>query len=219
MSNTAAAPHWRQARRRSAREAIVAAAWALVAEEGLAGLSLRDLARRAGTTPPTVYAYFASKNAIYDAMFCQAASDFADEMAKPYSSDEPKQMLAESVARFFEFCARDRARYQLLFQRTLPGFEPSAESFAPAQRALEGARELLAGNGVTEPRYLDLFTALVSGLASQQFANDPGGDRWTSLAEESLAMFLDYCNSRKSSLETVPARRGKRRLGRDHHSD
>ena len=31
---------------------------------------------------------------------------------------------------FVEFCTEDPARYQLLFQRTIPGFEPSPESFA-----------------------------------------------------------------------------------------
>ena len=39
------------------------------AKQGLAGLSIRDLAKRAGITTPTVYAYFDSKHAIYDAMF------------------------------------------------------------------------------------------------------------------------------------------------------
>ena len=43
MIKTSEASGWRQARRRSARDAIIAAAWALVREEGLAGLSLRDL--------------------------------------------------------------------------------------------------------------------------------------------------------------------------------
>jgi AcrR family transcriptional regulator len=210
---------WRQARRRSARDAIIDAAWALVRDEGLAGLSLRDLARRAGISTPTVYAYFDSKNAIYDAMFGQAANDFAEAMAEPYSSDKPREMLAESVARFFQFCARDPARYQLLFQRAVPGFEPSAESLAPAERALDGARELLALNRVTGDRYLDIFTALVTGLVSQQFANDPGGDRWTSLANESLAMFLDHCSAPDRSLKTVPAQRGKRRPARDHDRD
>ena len=48
MVKSLAATDWREARRRSAREAIVDAAWELVGEEGLAGLSLRDLARRVG---------------------------------------------------------------------------------------------------------------------------------------------------------------------------
>src|ERR1035438_8682924 len=69
MSNLSEPADWREGRRRSARDAIVRAAWTLVDEEGLAGLSLRDLARRAGITTPTVYAYFESKSAIYDAMF------------------------------------------------------------------------------------------------------------------------------------------------------
>jgi AcrR family transcriptional regulator len=184
---------WREARRRSARDAIVEAAWTLVRRDGLAGLSLRELARRAGITTPTVYAYFDSKNAIYDAMFGQAATEFADRMAEPFDSENPRDLLAQAVRRFFEFCTADSARYQLLFQRTLPGFEPSPESYAPAVRALDGARDLLARNGITAARHLDLWTALVTGLVDQQVANDPGGERWTRLIDETAAMFLAHC--------------------------
>jgi len=184
---------WRQARRRSARDAIIEAAWALVQEEGLAGFSLRDLARRAGISPPTVYAYFDSKNAIYDAMFGAAAAQFADRMAEPYQCTDPRELLAAAARRFAEFCTSDLQRYQLLFQRCVPGFEPSPQSYAPALRALETAGDLLALNGITDARYLDLWTALTTGLVSQQVSNDPGGDRWTALIEESVAMFLTHC--------------------------
>jgi AcrR family transcriptional regulator len=183
---------WREARRRSARDAILDAAWEAVREEGLAGLSLRDLARRAGITTPTVYAYFGSKNAIYDAMFGQAATQFAARMAEAYDAVDPRQLLAASVRRFFEFCTGDPARYQLLFQRTLPGFEPSAESYAPAVQALAGARDLLGLNGITAPQHLDVWTALLTGLVGQQVSNDPGGDRWSGLIDESVAMFLAH---------------------------
>jgi AcrR family transcriptional regulator len=193
VKSAVAARGWREARRRSARDAILEAAWELVAEEGLAGLSLRDLAGRAGITTPTVYAYFESKNAIYDAMFGQAATQFAEQMAEPYDRENPRDLLVASVQRFFEFCTSHPARYQLLFQRTLPGFEPSAESYAPAVRALAGAREALALNGITGARHLDLWTALLTGLVDQQVSNDPGGDRWYLLVEESVAMFLDHC--------------------------
>jgi AcrR family transcriptional regulator len=186
---------WREARRRSARDAIVDAAWALVGEEGLASLSLRDLARRAGITTPTVYAYFDSKNAIYDAMFGQAATQFEQAMAEPYVWDDPRDLLIVGVRRFFEFCTGDPVRYQLLFQRTLPGFEPSPESYQPAVRALAGARQWLELNGITEARYLDMFTALVTGLVDQQVSNDPGGDRWSRLIDESIAMFVGHCRA------------------------
>ncbi len=195
MSNAEGTSDWREGRRRAARDAIVDAAWALVGDEGLAGLSLRDLARRAGITTPTVYAYFDSKNAIFDAMFGQAADQFAERMAEPYQAGGPRDLLCESVRRFAEFCTGNPARYQLLFQRTLPGFEPSPDSFAPAVRALDLARERLALNGITDPRHIHLWTALVTGLVDQQVSNDPGGDRWTRLIDESIDMFLVHCHA------------------------
>ena len=193
MIKNAETTGWREARRRSARGAIVEAAWALVGEDGLAGLSLRDLARRAGITTPTVYAYFDSKNAIYDAMFGQAAEQFASRMAEPHGSDDPSEVLAATARRFAGFCVSDPVRYQLLFQRTLPGFMPSAQSYAPAVRALGVLRDVLVRNGITEPRHLDLATALVTGLVDQQVSNDPGGDRWIRLIDESVDMFLAHC--------------------------
>jgi len=196
MIKAAEIPDWREARRRSARDGILDAAWALVAEVGLAGLSLRDLARRAGITTPTVYSYFDSKKAIYDAMFGQAATEFADRMAEPYDCDDPRDLLVASIRRFFEFCTGNLARYQLLFQRTLPGFEPSPQSYEPAVRALDAARRSLALNGITEAHHIDMWTALVTGLVNQQVANDPGGNRWTCLLEESIAMFLAHCQAK-----------------------
>jgi len=211
MINPSQPTDWREGRRRSARDAIVRAAWALVGEVGLAGLSLRDLARRAGITTPTVYAYFESKNAIYDAMFEQAATGFADRMAEPIDGDDPRALLVGHVRRFVEFCTGDPARYQLLFQRTLPGFEPSPEAYAPAVRSLADVQELLALNGVTESRHLDLWTALMTGLVDQQVSNDPGGDRWTRLIDESIDMFLAHCQ--QDHAERKPSQRPTRTKG------
>jgi AcrR family transcriptional regulator len=193
-SKTAAAVGpWRETRRQSARDAIVDAAWAAAHADGLASLSIRDLAKRAGITTPTVYAYFESKHAIYDAMFRKAAAEFADRMTQPHEVDNPRDLLVASAHRFVEFCTSDSARYQLLFQRVIPGFEPSSDSFAPAVAALEGSRTRLAANGITEARHLDLWTALTTGLVDQQISNDLGGSRWSSLIEEAVDMYLAHC--------------------------
>ena len=203
------APDWRSARRQSARAAILESAWAAVREEGLAALSLRDLARRSGITTPTVYAYFDSKSDIYDAMFGQAADDFLRHMAAPYDTADPRRVLVASLRRFVSFCTADLARYQLLFQRTIPGFEPSPESYAPAVRALDLSAEVLTANGVTDPRHLDIWTALTTGLVSQQIANDPGGDRWVALIDDFVAMFLSYFqqSTRSTRRASKPVRR------------
>ena len=165
----------------------------MVREVGLAGLSIRDLAQRVGITAPTIYAYFDSKIAIYDAMFNEAATAFAARMAEAYSEVAPRDVVIAVVHRFVDFCVNNPARYQLLFQRTLPGFEPSPAAYAPALEAQAIVRQRLARCGVDTGRQFDLYTAFYTGLVSQQLANDPGGDRWIGLIDESVDMLLDHC--------------------------
>jgi hypothetical protein len=99
------------------------------------------------------------------------------------------------VVRYFvEFCADDLARYQLLFQRTIPGFEPSEEAFAPSIASLAELAERLDASGLGGPGRLDLLTAIGTGLAAQQLSNDPGGDRWLRLLDEAMEMFFDHVN-------------------------
>jgi len=192
------AANWREARRENARAAVLTAAWELVRADGLAALSLRELARRAGITTPTVYAYFESKNAILDAMFAQAVQEFVDLKASLPATDDPEQDLLTEARAFVTFGVSDIPRYQLLFQHAVPGFTPSAESYELAVKALDVTRELLARNGVHDPRYLDIWTAVTTGIVDQQVSNDPGGDRWTRLTEDITRMFLAQFASGKT---------------------
>lgn len=184
----------RRAERHAATKAeILDAAWEQVRANGLAALSLRDLARSVGMQPPSLYSYFDSKNAIYDAMYAQGAQQFVDQQqASMPTPDDPLDALKAMIHFFVEFCAADFARYQLLFQRTIPGFEPSPESFKISQDNLADLGELLARCGVSDQRMLDLFTALGTGLADQQLSNDPGGDRWIRLIDEAVEMFYEH---------------------------
>lgn len=184
----------RRAERHAATRAeILDAAWEQVRVSGLAALSLRDLARSVGMQPPSLYSYFGSKNAIYDAMYAQGAQQFVDEQkASMPLPDDPLEALKAVVHFFVEFCASDLARYQLLFQRTIPGFEPSPASFKISQDNLAEVGALLARYGVGDPAALDLFTALGTGLADQQLSNDPGGDRWIRLIDEAVEMFYEH---------------------------
>lgn len=184
----------RRAERHAAtRTEILDAAWEQARTNGLAALSLRDLARAVGMQPPSLYSYFDSKHAIYDAMFAQGARQFVDEQrARMPMLDDPRAALKAMLHFFVEFCAADFARYQLLFQRTIPGFEPSPESFKISQDNLAEIGELLAGYGVRDQETLDLFTALGTGLTDQQLSNDPGGDRWIRLIDDAVDMFFDH---------------------------
>lgn len=189
-------------RRAERREATVAeildAAWKLVREEGLAGLAMRDLAHRVGMQAPSLYSYFDSKHAIYDAMFAQGARTYLDEEARVVSTGDPLADLQAGVRFFVEFCTKDPVRYQLMFQRTIPGFEPSPETFAVSIEGLDRLKSRLAEVGITEQRSLDLLTAIGTGITDQQISNDPGGDRWIRLVDEAVEMFFGHATNKLS---------------------
>jgi len=190
----------RRAERHEATKAeILEAAWELARTEGLAALSLRDVARRVGMQAPSLYSYFDSKHAIYDAMFAQGAQEFVERDRQVAATGEPLRDLQAGMRSFIEFCTEDSARYQLLFQRTIPGFEPSPESFAIAVAGLQATVARLARIGIDEPRVLDLLTAIGTGLADQQISNDPGGDRWLRLVDEAMEMLFDHVTKMKST--------------------
>lgn len=177
---------------------ILDAAWKLVREEGLAGLAMRDLAHRVGMQAPSLYSYFDSKHAIYDAMFAQGARTYLDEEARVVSTGDPLADLQAGVRFFVEFCTKDPVRYQLMFQRTIPGFEPSPETFAVSIEGLDRLKSRLAEVGITEQRSLDLLTAIGTGITDQQISNDPGGDRWIRLVDEAVEMFFGHATNKLS---------------------
>lgn len=182
----------RRARHEATKERILAAAWALAAEQGLAGISLRDLAARVDLRQPSLYTYFESKDALYDAMFAQGYEQLLAAVEPVELVDDPRDRIHQMARMFVDLSVSNPVRAQLLFQRTLPGFEPSSASYALAERFLTMARERLAAAGVTDARDLDLYTGVVGGIVSQQMANDPGGDRWTRLVDDAIDMYLDY---------------------------
>jgi len=181
----------RRAERRAATRAeILDAAWELVRADGLAALAMRSLGARVGMRAQSLYAYFPAKHAIYDAMFADSNRLLLERLTSLPPLDDPVDRLRGLAGVFLGFCVEDPVRYQLLFQRTIPGFEPGPQSYGLAVEAFDHGRRALADCGIAGDRALDTFTGLVAGLAAQQNANEPGGDRWVRLLDEVLDMFL-----------------------------
>ena len=189
-----------RARRREALvDEIVEAADALVHEEGLAGLSMRDLGTRVGLHSSSLYQYFPSKLDIYDALFARWHRQLEAWMSSFDREGEPEQVFRTGSARFTQFCMADPVRYQLLFQRTIPDFVPSEESMALARTSFADMAAVLARLGIVDSLDLDLWTAVQMGLADQQLANEPGGDRWTGQLDRAIDMFLAHVRPRRPS--------------------
>ena len=181
----------RTRRRQETVDEIVAAAWDQAREQGLVGLSMRELGARVGMRAQSLYSYFASKHEIYDAMFLQGNEAFLAWMQEGPDSGDGDGIadLRWSARRFFDFCVGDPVRYQLLFQRTIPDFVPSERSYAVAREAYELMAEQLAAVGIDQSG-VDLWTAVLAGLVAQQLSNDPGGDRWSVLVDRAVDMLI-----------------------------
>lgn len=205
MSTTA--PDRRTRRRQQTIGEILDVAIELMQAEGVAALSLSAVARRLGMQPPSLYQYFPSKMAIYDALFQRGAELFLaaqrDAIAAAPTDDVVELHLIGTTA-FARWAMQNPIYSQLLFWRTIPGFEPSPEAFAPAQEALTDLRRHLQA-GVDAGRLrpdaatdegLAVFTSVTAGVLSQQMANEPDvpfeEGRFSRLLPVVLEMFYQH---------------------------
>lgn len=202
--STAASFDRRARRRQETIDEILAAALRLMAAEGVAALSLSAVAREVGMRPPSVYQYFSSKMAIYDALFQRGAEAFRDARraaARTAGTTDPLELELVCTVAFGRWCVANPVYSQLLFWRTVPGFEPSPEAFAPAQETLADVRghlEAAVAAGRLHPDAASddgvaLYTSVTAGVLSQQLANEPDASfddgRFTRLLPAVLEMF------------------------------
>lgn len=180
------------AERREAKVAtIVAAAWKLAAEYGIAGVSLHALAGEVGMRQPSLYEYFDSKHALYDAMFADGNRQLLRRFEAVSFPRDPRAAVKKYMRTFLDFALEDPARCELLFERHVPGFTPSADSYALAETVLGGAATFLREAGVTRQGDVDCVVAMVAGLMAAQLSNDPGGTRWTRHLNRLVDLYLD----------------------------
>ena len=180
------------AQRRAAKVAsIVDCAWKLAREHGIAGVSLHALAREVGMRQPSLYEYFDSKNALYDAMFADGNQQLLDRLDRLNRPRDPRAALKQWLGTFVAFALEDPARNELLFLRHVPGFVPTPESYALAEDTLGRAVKLLNEAGVTRTADIDCIIAIVAGLIDAQLSNDPGGNRWIRHLNRLVDLYVD----------------------------
>lgn len=174
------------------RREILDAAWELAARGGIGNLSLRELAREVGMRAPSLYTYFEGKAAIFDAMFAQGYRELDDSYAElRIDPQDPAGTLTRATVRFLQFCQASVPRYQLMFTRVVPDWRPSPEAYAASVASYEAMVVRLGAIGISSQQALDVWTAVTAGLAAQQLANDPTGDRWVRLSRAVAEIFVD----------------------------
>jgi AcrR family transcriptional regulator len=196
-------PDRRAVRRRETIDEILAAALAQMAENGVAALSLAEVARRIGVRPPSLYQYFPSKLAVYDELFPRGMRDLdAGVRAAAGGLADPIEAIRAGTRAFVAWAVANPVQAQIMFWRPVPGFTPSAGSYAAAVASLDLLRTALrraveAGRlspAAADERAVDLITTAISGVVSQQLANEPHvatpDGRFTRLAGDLLDAVL-----------------------------
>ncbi|MCA1710655.1 MAG: TetR/AcrR family transcriptional regulator [Actinobacteria bacterium] len=218
----------RQRRRLETIEEVLDIAAEIMTEQGVAGLSIGEIARRMGIRPPSLYVYFPSKNALYDALFARGAERILavaeqQHLDSPADGRELEQQLLTSARAFVGWCVANPAYTQLLFWRPVPGFTPSAEAYAPAVRMIESTQQWFAGlqeRGLLRAdAHVDAvlrdFTVLTSGVISQQLSNAPDeapeSGRFVAALPDLVAMFARHYAAATPSSTTS--------RGRARHAD
>ena len=184
MPNTTTTAHTLSPRRQRNRDLMVQTildtARAIMQEDGVAALSMQELARRLDMRAPSLYNYFSGKMDIYDALFRLGFILFAEHLDQAVAC---AQTWPEELQRTFEaymtFALQNPDLYQLCFERPIPGFVPSQESlevsFGRLQVAYERTDQLLADirTGLSPKQTTDLIIAMMHGLTALHLSNEP----------------------------------------------
>jgi AcrR family transcriptional regulator len=213
----------RRRNREEVRAAILEAARAVMREEGVAALSLREVARRVHMQAPSLYAYFPSKMALYDALFLmgvrlRAAYRDRDEVDREGFWDR----LEGRFASYLRFAQENPDLYQLAFERPVPGFVPSAASLEEAFQAPAGLEQMLAdavaaGEVVLDvpvAQARDLLIGMIHGLTAHHMANESdlpvGSGRFGSQIPTAIALFRAKWDPREADARHAAADRSRK---------
>lgn len=129
------------------RAALLSAARALLDEGGVPGVSLREVARRAGVTPAACYRHFADKEALLTALAVQGFEEFAQELAS--AREGAAEPFAEMGIAYVAFAVQRPGMFRLMF-----GPAVSDRNRSPELTAAIGSSTRLFESGVTSSRHV-----------------------------------------------------------------
>jgi AcrR family transcriptional regulator len=184
------------------KQSILDAAREIMRADGVAALTMQELARKVEIRPPSLYHYFASKMEIYDTLFRYGFQLFGEAMQN--AGERAGSFLEDlrlSMEAYMTFALENPDLFQLCFERHVPGFIPSEESLKVSIEALKRATGRINARlergefslDMPLPRVMDLTSAMMHGLVALHLANEPhlplGQGRFGSLIPDAVSVF------------------------------
>ena len=162
----------REDAKQETRRRLLTAAREVVADQGAAVLSLRDVARRAGVVPSAVYRHVENRDALLSELLVESYRSLADALEAACFSG-----WAATAGALRAWALERPHEFQLLYGTPVPGYsapEPTVPEAARIARAFLRARGVDDVPAETSPA-VPVRTALIAQLEapSAQLGTDP----------------------------------------------
>jgi AcrR family transcriptional regulator len=119
-------------------EAVVQAACRILSAEGADALTTRRIAAEAGTSTMALYTRFGGKEGIAAAVYAEGFMKLERALARAMKgSGDPVPAIVSGALAYRRFGLRHASYYGVMFQRSVPGFEPDQDSHRIARHSLE----------------------------------------------------------------------------------
>jgi AcrR family transcriptional regulator len=126
------------------REQVLAASLALIEEQGVAALSLREVARRAGVSHQAPYHHFGRKEAIVAELVARGFAKLSDMLEQAEAArGSASRRLGLAGRAYVDFAIGDPASFRLMFRPELTGAGAFPATAAESRRAYDALVRLV----------------------------------------------------------------------------
>ncbi len=136
----------RERLRAATLEEIKAVAWRQIAEEGVAALSLRAIARDMGMTAPGLYRYYENRDELVTALIIDAFGSFADALEAgrdKWAADDHLGRFRGACRAYFDWAVAYTQRYVLIFGAAAANYRLTEAAFPAARRSFLALQSVL----------------------------------------------------------------------------
>lgn len=163
-------------------DSLFEAALSILEDEGIAAVTVRSVASKAGVAPMGVYSRFGSKDGLLQALFIHGFESLERAITPP-AADGPVQRLIEGCLGYRQFAIENPQLYHLMFEQMML-LELSPEAQGTAKRTFEvlvdrvqaamsaGELETASSTDVAQQIWSAIHGAVSLEIAGVHFAQD-----------------------------------------------
>ncbi|SDM44655.1 TetR/AcrR family transcriptional regulator [Nonomuraea jiangxiensis] len=156
----------------------------LLESDGADSLTMRRIAAEAGCTTTVIYTMFGNREGLAEALYLEGFERFRRFLESVPQRRNPLEHLTALGPAYRQACLSEPGYYSLMFERAIPGFEPSERARTLARAALNILDRVIADCisagylAPTQPRKIaDALWAAAQGAISLERAGHLRDDR------------------------------------------